>query len=249
LGVTATAQAPLGRRLIRYRRESGRIGRSSEDEAAMAEISMTGYLILGILSIRDTSAYEIVEQMGKGVSEVWRRADRQLYDAPKRLVELGLITARKETSAGRRQRTVYSITPAGRTALMSWIETPIQPSAMEFEGLVRLLFADQGDVDALRATLRTIAEQAGVRRDLFVSHANYAIASDGGSVPERAHVFAIVNRYMVKHFNLMIEWAGWALEQVEDWPDSAIPATTHRNQTWQIFRENARMTRNPKRRS
>src|SRR5215471_4787517 len=50
--------------------ESGRIGRSSEDEAAMAEISMTGYLILGILSIRDTSAYEIVEQMGKGVSEV-----------------------------------------------------------------------------------------------------------------------------------------------------------------------------------
>src|SRR5262249_3753738 len=133
--------------------------------------------------------------------------------------------------------------------LIGWIETSMQHSGMELQGLARLLFADKGDVDALRACLRTISEQAGVRRDLFVSHANYAIASDGGSVPERAHVFAIVNRYMVKHFNLMIEWAGWALEQVEDWPDSATPATTHRNQTRQSFRENGRMTRNPKRRS
>jgi len=209
---------------------------------------MTGYLVLGILSARDTSAYEIVEQMSKGVAEVWHRADRQLYDAPKRLVELGLITARKETSAGRRQRTVYSITPAGRTALTSWIESPIQPSAMEFEGLVRVLFADQGDVDALRATLRAVAEQARIRRDLFISHAKYAITSGGGTFPESAHVFAIVNRYMVKHFNLMIQWAEWALEQVENWPDSATPATTHHDQTWQIFRESARMTRNPKRR-
>lgn len=210
---------------------------------------MTGYLILGILSGQDMSAYEIVEQMGKGVAEVWRRADRQLYDAPKRLVELGLITARKETSAGRRQRTVYSITPSGRTALTNWIGTEILPSAMEFEGLLRVLFADQGDIEALRATLRVVADQARVRRELFVAHADYAIASGGGTFPERAHVFAIVNRYLVRHFDLMIEWAEWAQEQVADWPDAATPATTHRDRTWQIFRENAQMGRNRRRRS
>lgn len=215
----------------------------------MAETSMTGYLILGILSNRDMSAYEIVEQMGKGVAEVWRRADRQLYDTPKRLVEQGLITGRKETSAGRRTRTVYSITPAGRSALTNWIASEAQPSAMEFEGLVRVLFADQGDIGALRTTLVTIAEQARARRDLFIAHAEYAIATEGGSVPERSHIFALVNRYMVKHFNLMIEWADWALEQVDDWPDSTTPATSHRERTFEIFRENARMTPNPERRS
>lgn len=211
----------------------------------MAEVSMTGYLILGILGSRDTSAYEIVDLMGKGVTEVWRRADRQLYDAPKRLVELGLITARKETSAGRRQRTVYSITPAGRDALASWIGTEVQPSAMEFEGLVRLLFADQGDIEALRSTLSTVAEQARARRDLFVGHAEHALTSDGGSFPERAHIFALVNRYMVRHFDLMIEWAEWALEQVEEWPDTHTPAMTHHDRTREIFRENTRMIRDP----
>lgn len=207
----------------------------------MTRLTTTSYFVLGLLATRDQSAYELVEQLGKGVGEVWRRADRQLYDAPKRLVDLGLVTARTETSAGRRTRTVYSIAAAGRAALADWIGTEIQPSAMQFDGLVRLLLADQGDVEELRSTLRMIADQARVRRDLFVSHANYAIASDGGSMPERAHLFALANRYMVEHFSLMIDWAEWALAQVCDWPDAVSPATTHRARSAEIFRETAGM--------
>lgn len=219
------------------------------DGLAMTELSITGYLVLGIVADRDRSAYEIVEQVGKGVAEVWRRADRQLYETPKRLVELGLITARKETSAGRRQRTVYSITPAGRAALTEWIGTAVQPSTMEFEGLVRVLFADQGSTADLAATLQAIAAQARQRRELFVDHARFATDSDGQSFPDRVHLLAIANRYMVSHFTLMIEWAEWACEEIEHWPDTQTPASTRRDRSYQIFRENTRIVPRRKRRS
>ncbi|MDP5225700.1 MULTISPECIES: PadR family transcriptional regulator [Arthrobacter] len=205
----------------------------------MADISLTGYLVLGVLSVNDASAYELVEQFSKGIGEVWRRADRNLYDVPKRLTQRGLLTARQETSVGRRKRTVYSITPAGREALKAWIGTDIQPAAMEFEGLVRLLFADQGGVDELRATLATVAEQARERRDLFISHAEYILATAGGSQPERAHVFAFANRYMIDHFSLMSDWAEWVLGSIRDWPDTVTALVSDRERTRRIFRDNA----------
>lgn len=209
----------------------------------MAEVSTTGYLILGVLALRDTSAYDIVEQMGKGVAELWHRADRHLYHVPKKLVERGLITARTETSAGRRKRTMYSITPEGRAALAEWMSTPIQPAAMDFEGMLRVLVADQGDIDELREVLRTVIDQAGERRDLFVRHAEFLIRHDGGTEPERLHVFALANRYMIEHFTLQIEWARWALVQIEDWPDTIVPATERRDQAMDILRGAIEMAR------
>ena len=105
----------------------------------MAKRTTTSYLILGLLCARDWSAYEIAEQLGRGVTELWPRAGRQLYNAPKRLVEDGLVAARAEATGGR-TRTIYSITPAGEEALRAWLaERAVTPSALEFEGMVRVL--------------------------------------------------------------------------------------------------------------
>lgn len=192
----------------------------------MGEVTTTGYMILGMLSEREYSAYELVEQVARGVTEVWRRADRQLYDTPKKLVELGLATARTEPSGERRTRTVYSITEAGRRALAQWLATETQRSTMEFEGLMRVLFADGGTVEDLRANLLAVARQAHERRELFRAYAG-VIAETGGTMPSREHLFALANRYMVDHFTTMVDWATWALEQVESWTDTDSPAAHH----------------------
>ena len=116
----------------------------------MGDITATGYLILGLLNGRDFSAYELVEQLSRGVGEVWYRADRQLYETPKRLVERGVIDARKEPAGATRERTVYSINDVGRAALAEWLTTEIQPSRLQFEGMIRLLHADAGTIEDLR---------------------------------------------------------------------------------------------------
>lgn len=189
-----------------------------------AKLTTTSFLILGLLAGRDWSAYEIAEQLGRGVTELWPRAGRQLYNSPKRLVEEGMATARTEAT-GARSRTVYSITDTGRAALRSWLATEqVAPSALEFEGMIRVLLADEGTVDDLRRNLETMAEQARQVRDLFVGHAQFMLATDGGTHPDRFHLFAMVNTFTVAHFSGIVDWAEWALEQVEDWPDSVSPA-------------------------
>ena len=189
-----------------------------------AKLTTTSFLILGLLAGRDWSAYEIAEQLGRGVTELWPRAGRQLYNAPKRLVEEGLVAARTEAT-GERNRTIYSITDDGRAALRDWLASgAVAPSALEFEGMVRVLLADQGTVGDLRRNLVTMADQAREVRDLFVGHARFMLDTEGGTHPERFHLFAMVNTFAVAHFSNIVDWAEWALAEIEDWPDSVSPA-------------------------
>lgn len=190
----------------------------------MAERALptTGYIILGLLTSRDWSAYEIAEQVGRGVDQLWPRADRQRYNTPKRLLELGLVTARTEAT-GRRTRTVYSITDAGRAELSGWLDTASRPPAMEFEGMVKVLLFEQGTVEGLRAALEEMVAQATEARALFAAHAAYILAT-GGTFPERRHLFAMVNRFMVTHYENLLEWAHWALEEIADWDTTEVSA-------------------------
>jgi predicted kinase/DNA-binding PadR family transcriptional regulator len=173
--------------------------------------------------------------VGRGLAEIWPRADRQRYNAPKRLLAEGLVTARTEAT-GRRERTVYSITPAGRRALAAWLATEPRPPELEFEGMLRVILADEGTIEDLRATLGTMREQALEKRALFLAHAEMLLDQDGGTFPERAHVLVLANRFMLDHFEHIADWADWALEQTASWPDTTTPATTHRSASRAILR-------------
>lgn len=206
---------------------------------AQGDLNTTSYLILGMLTSRDWSAYEIAAQVGRGLDEIWPRADRQRYNAPKRLLEKGLVTARTEAT-GRRERTVYSITPAGRRALAEWLATESAPPALEFEGMVRVIVADQGSTDDLRANLETMRDQALATRQLFLLHAQDMLRDDGGTFPERQHVLTLANRFMLEHFTHIAEWADWALDQSAAWDDTVTPASTQRDESRAILEESVR---------
>ena len=187
----------------------------------MAERQLTSeYVLLGLLASRDWSAYELAEQVGRGVDQVWPRAVRQRYNTLKRLVVEGWVQTRTE-STGNRERTIYTITDSGRQALSSWLGSELHASSLEFEGIVRVLAADQGTVEQLRANLRQIVDQAQAALDLFVSHAS-ALSNNGGTFPERVHLFAMGNRFMIGHYSNIIEWGNWALEESADWTDTEV---------------------------
>jgi DNA-binding PadR family transcriptional regulator len=195
------------------------------------------YAILGILATKDWSAYEIAEQVGRGISEIVPRADRQRYNAPKKLVERGLVTARTEPKGTQRSRTVYSITPEGRASLAEWMSTETRVPSMEFEGLLRVCIADEGTIDDLRNTLRTMRTQAEMKRQIFVGNAQLIIVPGAGSYPSRQHLLAFAANFMVGHFTHMISWTDWMLKEVETWPDTTSPASTHAARVTEVLAE------------
>src|SRR4051812_46461371 len=100
----------------------------------MKKLTTTSYAILGLLAIRPWSTYELTQQVSKSLSNWWPRTERQLYEQPKILVEHGLATATSET-VGRRARTVYDITPAGRAALRAWLDEPSSVYRFEWDAM------------------------------------------------------------------------------------------------------------------
>ena len=199
-----------------------------EDAVPERELSTTGFLTLGLLAARDWSAYQLAEQLGRGVSELWPSADRGRYAVLNRLSEAGFVETRQEHT-GKRARTIYSITAGGREALAAWLSTPVRPPTLEFEGMVRVLLSDQGSLDDLRATLARTREQALAHREMFARYAAF-ISATGGTFPERRHLFALANTFMIGHYEHIVAWADWAEQQIADWPDTVTPASTNGEQ-------------------
>ena len=100
--------------------------------------------------------------------------------------------------------------------------------------MIRVLLADEGSIEDLRANLLTMRRQSVAARGLFADHAAF-IASTGGTFPERKHLFALANRYMIGHYDHIIEWVDWSLEQIASWPDTVTPATDNEAQVAEML--------------
>src|SRR5262245_48564069 len=119
------------------------------------QLSPTASALLGLLSLRSWTTYELAKQVQRSLGWFWPRAERKLYDEPKRLVAAGLATSGREMT-GARPRTVYTVTARGRRALRKWLDEPPAAPTLEFEGMIKVFFADGGTVEQLRATLTSI---------------------------------------------------------------------------------------------
>src|SRR5260370_275846 len=121
---------------------------------SMKELTTTSYAILGLLSLRPWSAYDLSKQMKRSLDLCWPRAERAIYYEPKNLLAHGLVEAKTESN-GRRTRTVYTITPRGRRALKRWLAQPSSTRPeFESEAVGRALFAEHGSKNDLLPALR-----------------------------------------------------------------------------------------------
>jgi DNA-binding PadR family transcriptional regulator len=184
-------------------------------------MTTTGYALLGLLALRPWSTYELAQQVRRSLNWFWPRAERKLYDEPKRLVAAGYATAHEEFT-GRRKRTVYQITPAGRAALREWLREPAAPPSTEHEAMVKVFFGDAGDLDSLRATLTGIGDGARARLDQLT-----AMADGENPFPERRHLGAITMQLQQDLERTTIEWAAWAGAEVERWRAVDDPGVTY----------------------
>ena len=78
------------------------------------------YAVLGLLALREWSAYDLARQAERSLRFAWPKSERHLYTEPKKLVTLGYARLREESAGPSRTRHVYSITGQGRRALEEW---------------------------------------------------------------------------------------------------------------------------------
>ncbi len=183
----------------------------------MHDLTTTSYAILGLLALRSWTTYELAKQMEVSLRNFWPRAERKLYEEPKKLVHHGLATVTRET-VGRRPRRVYRITANGRRALRQWLSEPGAMPVVEFEALVKVFFAEQGSKEQLLETLGGIVEAAERRERVDAQWAAYYLATPG-RFAGRAAVVTLVGKLQADLNHTVAAWARWAQESAGAWPD------------------------------
>ncbi len=89
----------------------------------MSRLTTTSYAVLGQIALAPGSAYELTKRMRRNYRFFWPRAESRLYDEARRLVDAGLATGERSFT-GRRARTRYALTAAGRRVLRAWLAEP-----------------------------------------------------------------------------------------------------------------------------
>ena len=103
-------------------------------------LSHTSYLVLGLVAqMGPVTPYELKRAVSESLGYFWSFPHSQLYSEPDRLAGLGLLEVEQE-AAGRRRK-LYSVTEAGREALLAWLREPdAERAEIREPGLLKLFF-------------------------------------------------------------------------------------------------------------
>jgi DNA-binding PadR family transcriptional regulator len=181
----------------------------------MEGLTTTSYAVLSLIAVQPMTTYQLAKQMERSLRDVWPRAESVIYEEPKKLVAAGLATA-TVAHTGRRRSTTYAVTGAGRKALKQWLAVPGAPPTVEFEALLKVAFADHGDLDALRHNVAAIVTMADERAGYVADRiAEYRLS--GGPFPGRLPIAMLVARFHQEQSAAAQRWARWAQTQVDSW--------------------------------
>lgn len=188
----------------------------------MRRTATTAHAILGLLALRPAwPTYAMTKQLRRNMRFFWPRVESRIYDEAKQLVERGLAHARQEPF-GRRARTIYSITPAGRRALERWLETPPRATALECEPLLRIFLADFCTREQLRVALDQVKADADA-----ILNVGRVVGPEylQGTAPfqDQVHVRAIVFDFLWGHATMLRRWAERTEATITRW-DDLLPA-------------------------
>lgn len=110
-----------------------------------------GYAVLGSLAVRPRTGYEIAKIMKEPIGYFWSASHSRIYPELQSLDRAGLVRHRVVEGPGPRDNRIYTITVKGRSALTSWVDSPLTPPRPRSELMLRV------------RTLWTVSPQRAIR--------------------------------------------------------------------------------------
>jgi DNA-binding PadR family transcriptional regulator len=163
--------------------------------------------VLGVLTRGEHSGYDLLKRIEGSVGFFWTPAKSQLYALLPKLVERGLLTARRVEQDRRPDKTLYRITAAGRRALRDGLEQP-SPTVDRNAFELRVFFGDHMRPGAVRRMIEA-------RRDTQAAHLAVLEEIERDLDPEKQLYPYLTLLAGKENAKAAIRWAEQALELLE----------------------------------
>lgn len=201
----------------------------------MATKQKTRFAILGLLSWKPMSGYDIKKLVDAGLSHFWNENYGQIYPTLESLVADKMAVKRESTPVGKRRRIVYSITRKGKRAFESWVREPTDSPIVRNELQLKFfLSSDLATGEAVRLVEEYRTQQNEILGDYRESAKVLRRAMESGYVPEalddilhisgstskqrmrQCKVFYLTLRHGIRAIEARITWCNEAITCMED---------------------------------
>jgi PadR family transcriptional regulator AphA len=117
------------------------------------------YAILGLLSWRALSGYDLKKMFGEAIFLYWSGNNNQIYRTLVQLHKEGLVTSQRQDQESGPSKKIYTITDKGLFELREWTLSPPELPELRNSFLIQLAWADQLEPDELDAVLAKYAHE------------------------------------------------------------------------------------------
>jgi PadR family transcriptional regulator, regulatory protein AphA len=163
------------------------------------ELSLFSYEILGLVGRGGAGPHDMRRYVRQGRILDWA-GESQYYVEPKRLAKLGYLEARKEPGRTR-ERTVYSLTDKGRTALREYARTPVRFQPFKSELMLRLLICDLVGEEPTRESI------GALRQDIADLHERVdELEESAKALPHREKYLRMVADFLRRLLDLHLDY-------------------------------------------
>jgi len=111
------------------------------------------HAILGFLSARPMTGYDLRKTMTQTMEHFWPVDQAQIYRTLSSLAEDGLVRVETEVQTTRPNRRIHHILPAGEAELDDWLMSPLETEPTREPFVLRLFLAGQRGGGSVRALL------------------------------------------------------------------------------------------------
>ena len=117
------------------------------------------HALLGILTCRPMTGYEIKQFFDSSVQHFWNAELSQIYPTLKGLEENAFVDMRVEAQENRPTRKIYAITEAGREEFTRWVRAPQAPADLRDPFLIKVFFGTEVPLEDVLVMLRRQKEE------------------------------------------------------------------------------------------
>lgn len=117
------------------------------------------HALLGILSTRPMSGYELKQFFDASVQHFWNAELSQIYPTLKGLEENGFVEKHVEIQENRPNRKIYEITDAGRAEFLRWVRESQPPADLRDPFMIKVFFGTEVPLEDMLILLRRQMEE------------------------------------------------------------------------------------------
>ncbi len=171
--------------------------------------------ILGLISNGDKTGYEIMTVFRDSLNHFWTAQTSQIYRELQTMEKSGWISQTHVTQAGRPDKNVFSITPAGYEELLRWLRQDNIPAGYRNPFLLKTFFMGelpvQENIEFFRAFQRAAVfadegEQASANADMYQQALSH---------PEKAVYWKLTIEFGRMYEKMLQEWSEYCIGELE----------------------------------